>query len=114
MLLVCPEYGGNEPADLVGNLENEGINPTIRAHIEPISRGDQSLEMAQPSQTGTRHQLLARIAIEAVQSVVTFGSEHPDNRVRAAICCRHNGRPCSADLAAPCVSNGWPFTDSHL
>src|SRR5947209_7592755 len=61
----------------------EGIEPTVGADEEAVGGGDQCLEMAQPGERRAGEQSFAGIAAEAMQPVVAFGAEHPDDRIGA-------------------------------
>jgi hypothetical protein len=94
--------------------ERKSINPAVSTYVETIPGGDQGLEMTKALHGGTRtrrEQGLARIAFEAVQPIVALGPDHPNNRARAAIAGRHDGRPQSADLAAPRLRDGGADAD---
>src|SRR5271156_6533604 len=69
--------------------KGEGVEAAVGADIEPIVGGQQILEMEQPRHRifgpAAGKQRLAGVAAIAVQPIVSFGAEDPDDRVRAAV-----------------------------
>src|SRR5208282_1429977 len=85
--------------------KGEGEEAAVGADIEPIAGGQQILEMSQPGhrilRTAAGKQRLAGVPAIAVQPIVSFGAEDPDDRVRAAIGRRDDWRALASQSAAP-------------
>src|SRR5208283_1844352 len=79
-LISCCAGDGATPAS-----KGEGIEAAVGADIEPIAGG----------------QRLAGVAAVAVQPIVPFGAEDPDDRVRAAIGRRDDRRALASQSATP-------------
>src|SRR5215472_4235266 len=69
--------------------KSKGVEASVGADIEPVADRQQVLKMAQSRhlfvRTASRKEGFAGVSAIAVQPIVAFGTEHPDDRVRAAI-----------------------------
>jgi hypothetical protein len=87
----------------VAELLRESVNPAVGWHVQMVLSGDDRGKMAE-----TVHRWLCAgeqrrsiIAAERMQPIITFGTNHPDNRIRAAVGGRYYRRASSTDRAAP-------------
>ena len=65
--------------------QRERIKPAVGPDIQPAVSGNQRLEMAQTGKRRAGEQYLASVAAEAVQPVVAFRAEDPDDRIGLAV-----------------------------
>ena len=63
---------------------------------------NEGLKMAKAAHGRARiEQWLTGVAAKGMQVIVTFRADHPEDRIRVAVTCRHNRRTRPADGASP-------------